>query len=76
MRGEKGKIGAVGLEEEEEEEVGVCEGRLWTLIFGPLVMTGNYVSTSIVHTVEAQKNDEGSICMYPYNRPTWSSRHG
>lgn len=43
MRGEKGKIGAVGLEE-EEEEVGVCEGRLWTLIFGPLVMTGNYVS--------------------------------
>lgn len=46
MRGEKGKIGAVGLEEEEEEEVWVCEGGLWTLIFGPFVMIGNYVSTS------------------------------
>lgn len=34
MRGEKGKIGGVGLEEEEEEVLVIGEGGLRALIFG------------------------------------------
>lgn len=34
MRGEKGKIGGVGLEEEEEEVLVIGEGSLRALIFG------------------------------------------
>lgn len=54
MRGEKGKIGAVGLDEEEEEAVVVVvgEGGLWALIFC-VYCKGNYVST--YSALEAQK---------------------